>query len=51
MTGVEDGKGDGGGGHDLSATDNTVSHQNGTTEKAPVVAGTNMETLPRPGKQ
>lgn len=25
--------------------------QNGATEKAPVVAGTNVETLPRTGKQ
>ena len=52
MTGVEDGKGGGGGdgGTDVSATDN-VNQQNGGTEKAPVVTGTNMETLPRPGKQ
>lgn len=51
MTGVEDGKGGGGGGGtDVSATDN-VNQQNGAPEKAPVVTGTNMETLPRPGKQ
>lgn len=28
-----------------------VSQQNGGPEKAPVVAGTNVETLPRTGKQ
>ncbi|XP_063987590.1 ankyrin-3-like isoform X16 [Diachasmimorpha longicaudata] len=51
MTGVEEGKGSGGGeGIDVSATDK-VGQQNGAMEKAPVVAGTNMETLPRPGKQ
>lgn len=48
MTGVEEGKD--GGGNDVSATDN-VGQQNGAIEKAPVVTGTNMETLPRPGKQ
>lgn len=54
MTGVEEGKGSGGGGGgevtDVSATDKP-GQQNGAPEKAPVVAGTNMETLPRPGKQ
>lgn len=49
MTGVEEGKG-GGGDNDVSATDKVVQ-QNGAPEKAPVVTGTNMETLPRPGKQ
>ncbi|XP_011305414.1 ankyrin-2 isoform X4 [Fopius arisanus] len=50
MTGVEEGKGSGGEGTDVSATDK-LGQQNGAPEKAPVVAGTNMETLPRPGKQ
>lgn len=57
MTGVEDDKekttangGGGGGGIDVGATDNIGQH-NGGPEKAPVVTGTNMETLPRPGKQ
>lgn len=49
MTGVVEGKG-GGGDNDVSATDKVVQ-QNGAPEKAPVVTGTNMETLPRPGKQ
>ncbi|XP_034933844.1 uncharacterized protein [Chelonus insularis] len=50
MTGVEERKGGGEGeNNDLSATDDV--QQNGTTEKAPVVTGTNMETLPRSGKQ
>lgn len=58
MTG-EEGKGGGGGGG-TDNTDNTnvinnanvtTNHQNGGTEKAPVVGGTNVETLPRPGKQ
>ncbi|XP_044010733.1 ankyrin-3-like isoform X13 [Aphidius gifuensis] len=57
MTGVEDvkekGTTNGGGGVDgidVGATDN-IGQQNGGPEKAPVVTGTNMETLPRPGKQ
>ncbi|XP_015589451.1 ankyrin-3 isoform X7 [Cephus cinctus] len=66
MTGEEGkggtgGGGDGGGITDGSATDNanninvnvnvSVNQQNGAPEKAPVVTGTNMETLPRTGKQ
>lgn len=56
MTGVEDveekgTKNRGGVGDiDVGATDN-IEQQNGGPEKAPVVTGTNMETLPRPGKQ
>ncbi|XP_047358363.1 ankyrin-3-like isoform X23 [Vespa velutina] len=34
----------------INANTNVV-HQNGGTEKAPVVGGTNVETLPRAGKQ
>ena len=59
MTG-EDGKGGEGGGEG-GPTDNTnmintnvnmnKNQQNGGSEKAPVVGGTNVETLPRPGKQ
>ncbi|XP_043478904.1 ankyrin-2-like isoform X4 [Leptopilina heterotoma] len=58
MTGVE-GKGGGGeGATDSSDNTNVINNanvntnqQNGGTEKAPVVGGTNVETLPRPGKQ
>ncbi|XP_058801309.1 titin homolog isoform X2 [Phymastichus coffea] len=64
MTG-EDRKGGGGGKlqqnqqGDLTSGNNTTdtavrqhqAQQNGTVEKAPVVAGTNVETLPRQGKQ
>lgn len=47
------------GGTGANVTDNVnnvnvnvnVSQQNGGSEKAPVVGGTNVETLPRPGKQ
>lgn len=57
MTG-EDGKSGGAGGV-TGGTDNAnnvnanvnVSQQNGGPEKAPVVGGTNVETLPRAGKQ
>ena len=60
MTGEEGkgggGRGDGGG---IDGTDNinvinenvNTNQQNGGSEKAPVVGGTNVETLPRPGKQ
>ncbi|XP_033226769.1 ankyrin-3-like isoform X10 [Belonocnema kinseyi] len=60
MTGEEGkGGGGGGGGGGTDATDNgnvinaivNTNQQNGGTEKAPVVGGTNVETLPRPGKQ
>lgn len=66
MTG-EDGKRGGGGGTgdvtsganvNANVTDNanvnaniSVSQQNGGPEKAPVVGGSNVETLPRAGKQ
>lgn len=64
MTG-EDGKCGGAGGvtggtgANVNVTDNAnnvnanvnVSQQNGGPEKAPVVGGTNVETLPRAGKQ
>lgn len=60
MTGEEGkGGGGGGGGGGTDGTDNAnvinaivnTNQQNGGTEKAPVVGGTNVETLPRPGKQ
>lgn len=52
MTG-EEGKGDGGGtgGAKIQNDNANVVQQNGNLEKAPVVAGTNVETLPRAGKQ
>lgn len=64
MTG-EDGKRGGGAGDvttganvNTNVTENTnvnanisVSQQNGGPEKAPVVGGSNVETLPRAGKQ
>jgi hypothetical protein len=64
MTG-EDGKRGGGAGDvttganaNTNVTDNanvnaniSVSQQNGGPEKAPVVGGSNVETLPRAGKQ
>lgn len=65
MTG-EDGKRGGGAGNtnmNTNVTDNAnnvnanvnaninVNQQNGGPEKAPVVGGTNVETLPRTGKQ
>lgn len=35
----------------INANTNVVHQNGGTTEKAPVVGGTNVETLPRAGKQ
>ena len=56
MTG-EDRKGVGGTTGEAKTTttvidsNNSINRQNGAPEKAPVVPGTNVETLPRQGKQ